>query len=127
MMGYSGIRDWALRLTETKSAPERYQQIIRQALSDIGGVRNIAVDLRVHGKNDEEHERHLHELIQKLEEKNLILKLEKCQFRMDKVVFMGLLCQTMVSYGIRLCWGQAALLLQQRLEAFLIWLALVND
>ena len=79
------------------SAPEKYQQIIRQVVSDIGGVQNIADDLIVHGENNEEHDRNLHRVIQRLEEKNLTLNPEKCQFRMDKVVFMGLLVS---KYGI---------------------------
>ncbi|PFX34411.1 Transposon Ty3-G Gag-Pol polyprotein [Stylophora pistillata] len=79
------------------SAPEKYQQIIRQVVSDIGGVQNIADDLIVHGKNNEEHDRHLHKVLQRLEEKNLTLNPQKCQFRMNKVVFMGLLVS---KYGI---------------------------
>ncbi|PFX14782.1 Retrovirus-related Pol polyprotein [Stylophora pistillata] len=61
------------------SAPEKYQQIIRQVVSDIGGVQNIADDLIVHGKNNEEHDRHLHKVLQRLEEKNLTLNPQKCQ------------------------------------------------
>ena len=79
------------------SAPEKYQQIVTQVISDIGGVQNIADDLIVHGKNNEEHDRNLHRLMQRLEEKNLTLNAEKCQFRMDRVVFMGLLVS---KYGI---------------------------
>ena len=37
------------------SAAEKYQQIIRQVASDIGGVQNIADYLIVHGKSIEEH------------------------------------------------------------------------
>ena len=73
------------------SVPEKYQQIIRQVVSDIGGVQNIADDLIVHGENNEEHDRNLLRVIQRLEEKNLTLNPEKSQFRMDKVIFMGLL------------------------------------
>ena len=72
------------------SAPEKYQQIIRQVVSDIEGVLNIADDLVVHGKSIEEHES-LYKVLQRLEEKNLTLNPMKCEFRMDKVVFMGLL------------------------------------
>ena len=81
------------------SAPEKYQQIVRQVVSDISGVQNIADDLIVHGKNmEEEHDRNLHKVLQRLEEKNLTLNPQKCQFRMDiKVVFMGLLVS---KYGI---------------------------
>ena len=79
------------------SAPEKYQQIIRQVVSDIEGVLNIADDMVVHGKSIEEHDQSLHKVLQKLEEKNLTLNPMKCEFRMDKVVFMGLLLSR---YGI---------------------------
>ena len=78
------------------SAPEKYQQI-RQVVSDIEGVLNIADDLVVHGKSIEEHDQSLHKRLQRLEEKNLTLSPMKCEFRMDKVVFMGLLLS---KYGI---------------------------
>ncbi|KAK2557457.1 Uncharacterized protein P5673_020188 [Acropora cervicornis] len=73
------------------SAPEKYQKIIRQVVSDIEGVLNIADDLVVHGKSIEEHDQSLHKVLQRLEEKNLTLNPMKCEFRMDRVVFMGLL------------------------------------
>ena len=73
------------------SAPEKYQQIIRQVVSDIEGALNIADDLVVHGKSIEEHDQSLHKVLQRLEEKNLTLNPMKCEFLMDKVVFMGLL------------------------------------
>ena len=79
------------------SAPEKYQQIIRQVVADIGGVQNIADDLIVHGESNEEHDRNLCRLIRGLAEKNLTLNLEKCHFRTDKVVFMGLLVS---KYGV---------------------------
>ena len=53
------------------SAPEKYQQI-RQVVSDIEGVLNIADDLVVHGKSIEEHDQSLHKVLQRLEEKNLM-------------------------------------------------------
>jgi len=65
-------------------------------ISDIGGVQNTANDLIVHGKSNEEHDRNLHTLMQRLEE-NHTLNSEKCQFQMDKVFFMGLL---ILKYGI---------------------------
>ena len=62
------------------SAPEKYQQKVTQVISDIGGVQNIADDLIVHGKSNEEHDRNNHTLMQRLEEKNLTLNSEKCEF-----------------------------------------------
>ena len=66
-------------------------------VSDIEGVLNIADDLVVHGKSIEEHDQSLHKVLQRLEEKNLTPNPMKCEFRMDKVVFMGLLLS---KYGI---------------------------
>ena len=59
------------------SVPEKYQQIVRQVVSDINGVQNIANDLIVHGKNNEEHDRNLHRVLQQLQEKNLALNPQK--------------------------------------------------
>ena len=49
------------------SAPEKYQQIVRQVVSDINGVQNIADDLIMHGKNNQEHDRNLHRVLQRLQ------------------------------------------------------------
>ena len=89
---------WCKRLSfGVNSAPEKYQQIIRQVVLDIEGVLNIADVLVVHGKSIEEHDQNLHKVLQRLEEKNLTLNPVKCEFRMDKVVFMGFLLS---KYGI---------------------------
>lgn len=47
-------------------APEKYQQITRQVVSDIGGVQNIADDLKVHSKNHETLDRNLHRVTRRL-------------------------------------------------------------
>ena len=73
------------------AAPEKYQHVIRQAIAGVEGVVNIADDLIVHGKNTSEHDQNLHKLLAKLQEKNLTLRCDKCTFRMNKVVFMGIL------------------------------------
>ena len=88
---YDGLFRYKRLGFEVNSTAEKYRQIVTQVISDIGGVQNIADDLIVHGTSNEEHDRNLHTLMQRLEEKNLTLNSEKCQFRMDKVVVMGLL------------------------------------
>ena len=79
------------------SAPEKYQQIIRQVLSGIDGLQNIADELVVHGKTQTEHVRNLENVIKRLAQRNLTLNLDKCSFRMTKVVFMELLLS---KYGV---------------------------
>ena len=50
------------------SAPEVYQHVIQQALSDYEGVGNISDDIIVHGKTTEEHDERLKQVLEKLKE-----------------------------------------------------------
>ena len=70
---HDGLFRYKRLMFGVNSASEKYQQIFRQALSGISGVHNIADDLVVHGKNQEEHDRNLHSVIRRLEQKNLTL------------------------------------------------------
>lgn len=79
------------------SAPEKFQQIVRQVLAGCEGALNIADDIIVHGKDQAEHDMRLFKVLRRLQEKGLTLGLRKCRFRLDKVEFMGLLLSR---YGI---------------------------
>lgn len=70
------------------SAPEIYQHIILQVLQDIDGVHNISDDV-VFGKTVQEHDTHLHQVLKRLQEKQLTLNKDKCVFRMTEMEFMG--------------------------------------
>ena len=52
------------------AAPEKYQHVIRQAITGTEGVANVADDLICHGKTVLEQDQRLHKLLAKLEEKN---------------------------------------------------------
>ena len=71
------------------SAPEVYQHVIQQALQGCEGITNISDDI-VHGKNNEEHDKRLQRVLERLKEKNLTLNAEKCRSHMTQMVFMGL-------------------------------------
>ena len=73
------------------AAPENYQHIITQSMAGLQGVANIADDLIVHGRDTEEHDKNLNNVLERLNEKQLTVNAEKCSFRMNKVVFMSLL------------------------------------
>ena len=60
-------------------------------MAGLQGVANIADDLIVHGRDTEEHDKNLNSVLERLSEKQLTVNAEKCSFRMNKVVFMGLL------------------------------------
>ena len=57
-----------------------YQHVIQQALQDCEGVANISDDIIVHGRNNEEHNKRLQRVLERLKEKNLTLNAEKCRF-----------------------------------------------
>jgi hypothetical protein len=46
-------------------------------------------DILVYSKNEEEHARHLHVVLQRLREHNLYAKLSKCDFWLKEIKFLG--------------------------------------
>ena len=71
------------------SAPEKYQQIIRDVLRGCEGVANIADDIIIHGRDVEEHDRKLFAVLERLREVGLTLNGRECEFRLQKLTFFG--------------------------------------
>jgi cell fate regulator YaaT (PSP1 superfamily) len=46
-------------------------------------------DILIYSKNEEEHEEHLHLVLQKLRDHQLYAKLSKCEFWLKEVPFLG--------------------------------------
>jgi hypothetical protein len=46
-------------------------------------------DTLVYSRSEEEHEKHLHLVLQKLREHRLYAKLSKCEFWLEQVAFLG--------------------------------------
>ena len=72
------------------SASEQYQYEIQTALAGIDGQANISDDIIVYGKDKEEHDARLERVIKRLGERGLTLNAAKCQFSMDKLIFVGM-------------------------------------
>ena len=72
------------------SAPEQYQNFIRQTIADCPGATSRAGDIVVHGKTID-HDRFLITLPQRFQERNLTLNKDNCKIGMSPIVFMGLL------------------------------------
>jgi len=71
-------------------APEIYNMVIHQALDGIEGVdHSIFDDIIVHGSSSEEHSRRLQLVLRHIQEKGLTLNIDKCQFSMTHIDFMG--------------------------------------
>ena len=72
-----------------KSAPEVFQKVISQMVSDIDGAEAIIDDILVWGSNQEEHDARLKKVLERAEKYNLKLSAEKCEFRKSEVTYVG--------------------------------------
>ncbi len=71
------------------SAAEKFQNMIQSALAGLNGVINISDDILVFGKTDAEHQENLVACLERLRQRNLTLKREKCEFFTDRIEFFG--------------------------------------
>ena len=79
------------------SAPGYFQEVMEQLTSDLPGVAVYLDDILVSGANAEEHLRNLKNLFQRLQDKGLRCKKEKCEFAQPSVVYLG---HTLSRHGI---------------------------
>ena len=71
------------------SAPEIFQREMQKALVDCQGDVCQMDDILVYGKNQQEHDVRLKEVIKKLKDAGITLNREKCEFNMTEIVFLG--------------------------------------
>lgn len=88
---HNGVYRYKRLLFGVSSASEQYQHEIANALAGIEGVENISDDVIIHAADQETHDRRLHAVMTRLRETGLTLNPEKCQFNMDRLVFLGIL------------------------------------
>ena len=88
---HKGVFRYKRLLFGVCSASEQYQQEISKVLAGIEGAQNISDDVIVHGADQEMHDKRLHAVLRRLRERGLTLNREKCQFNMNRLVFMGIL------------------------------------
>lgn len=86
---HKGLMRYKRLIFGLSSASEIYQHTIQQALIGLEGVRNISDDIIVFGKDDEDHDRCLRSVIERLQSLNLTLNAEKCVFRTSSLTFFG--------------------------------------
>ena len=71
------------------SAPGIFQRIMEQVLQGMPMVAVYLDDILVTGTSYDEARRNLHAVLQRLQDAGLTLKLEKCEFMQDSVVYLG--------------------------------------
>ena len=71
------------------SAPEHFQRRMAETLSGLSGVVCLMDDILVHGRDQQEHDERLQEVLHRLQETGLTLNKEKCTFAQSSVKFLG--------------------------------------
>ena len=71
------------------SAAEAFQKAIEEALQGIAGARNISDDVIIFGKHQEEHDKALRNVLQRMRETNLTANPDKCLFNQSSIDFFG--------------------------------------
>ena len=73
----------------TKSAPEVFQNYMSELFADVEGVKVIVDDLLVWGKDDEEHDARLEQVLRRAREVNLKFNAKKCKIKQEEVPYVG--------------------------------------
>ena len=71
------------------SAPEHFQKRMSQLLDDATGSICIVDDVLIYGKDQAEHDKNLHNVLQKIHSAGLTLNEKKCVFSTNQVQFVG--------------------------------------
>src|SRR6266536_783815 len=75
---------------ELTNASATFQRLINHVLYDHLNKFVIAYldDILIYFKNEEDHKKHVKEVLKRLQEKNLYLKSEKCEFHKQQVKYL---------------------------------------
>jgi hypothetical protein len=72
------------------TASHELQRAIENVLSGLGGCFNMADDVLVYGRDQKQHDEHLHAVLQRLETSGLTLNVPKCLFGQSEMDFFGI-------------------------------------
>ncbi|XP_055633299.1 uncharacterized protein K02A2.6-like [Toxorhynchites rutilus septentrionalis] len=72
-----------------KSAPGAFQRIIDSMVAEIPGVKPYLDDIMIAGRTKEEHDRSLHEVLERIKTYGFHLRIEKCRFGLSQIKFLG--------------------------------------
>ena len=86
---HDGVFQYKRMLYGLSSAPSAFQKFLSSILSGVKGAFNIIDDIIVHGKDSEQHDERLNEVLSLLNEHHLSLNTGKCVFSATEVDFFG--------------------------------------
>ena len=88
-MTHKGMYRYKRLMFGISCAPEMYNKFIQQTLDGCDGVQSMFDDIVVHGKTTSEHDQRLDIVLRNLSDRGLTLNIDKCQFNMTHIEFMG--------------------------------------
>ena len=86
---HQGLRQMKRLNFGTNSAAELFHEEIKKTLSDIPNCENIYDDILIYGRNQEEHNKALMQVLQRLQDCGLTLNKDKCEFNKMEIKFFG--------------------------------------
>ena len=86
---HAGLRRYKRLPFGINAASEIFQEAIRELLTGLPGCKNISDDIIVFGKGQEEHNKNLRGVLQRLKENNRRLNKDKCEFFKTEIKFYG--------------------------------------
>ena len=84
-----GLRRYKRLPFGINAASEIFQESVREILTGLPGCKNISDDIIVFGKGQEEQDKNLRGVLQRLKENNLPLNKDKCEFSKTEIKFYG--------------------------------------
>lgn len=88
-----GLFEWLVVPFGLTNAPAAFQHFMNDILRDLLDVYVIVYldDILVYSKRKEDHEGHVREVLRRLREHHLYLKISKCFFGVDTVPYLGMI------------------------------------
>lgn len=84
-----GLFEFTVMTFGLRNAGQTFQRFLHQILGDLNFVFSYIDDLLIASTNDEEHEKHLHIIFDRLDQAGLRLNLGKCTFGRTEIEFLG--------------------------------------
>ena len=75
-----------------KMSQDVFQAKIDQTFEGCSGTVGIADDIVIYGKSEEEHDIHMHEMMDRCTSTGLKLNPDKCKIKQKKIKFYGVIC-----------------------------------
>ena len=84
-----GLRRYKRLLFGINAAAEIFQNAIEEILAGLPVCKNISDDIIVYGKDQREHDRNLHGVLERLKQYDIRLNEEKCSFSQSEIMYYG--------------------------------------